>query len=223
VKTIDVGSGEAIVIGGTVLRVVAVDAETGEVTLSVAAQASHLHPKGKIMDGLSTEILGHSQLRTVPCCLCGVSWEERLVGVALVAGLAVLGDLCPRCLSREPADASARLKDLGAELRVSGPPEAAEERTDRPRLGGERLRWESRRIRGLSTEIMAANPRPYQEVGESWEAFLERLSVMGQWGTTVEQAIKAERLYFLRRFGPLDDLMLRRAVDYRYRDFLAGS
>jgi hypothetical protein len=132
------------------------------------------------MDGLSTEILGHSQLRTVPCCLCGVSWEERLVGVALVAGLAVLGDLCPRCLSREPADASARLKAR------------------------------------LACDLGEGSADPLAP-------FLERLCHMGQWGTTVEQAIKAERLYFLRRFGPLDDLLLRRAVDYRYRDFLAAS
>jgi hypothetical protein len=156
-----------------------------------------------MMDDLSTEILRHSRLRTVPCCLCGVSWEERLVGVALVTGQAVLGDLCPGCLSRGPADAFARLKALLA----CGPGDGAH------------IRSLSRKIRALT----AGNGRAHQEAADPLASFLERLGQMGLWGTTVEQAIKAERLRFLRHFGRLDDLLLRRAVDYRYRDFLAAS
>jgi hypothetical protein len=162
------------------------------------------------MDDLSTEILGHSRLRTVPCCLCGVAWEERLVGVALVAGLAVLGDLCPRCLRRGPADASARLKALLA----GGPGKGLE---------GAHLCSLSRAIRARSADWTVENGRTHQEAADPLAPFLERLGQIGHWGTTVEQAIKAERRYFLRLFGPLHDQDLRRAVDDRYRDFLATS
>jgi hypothetical protein len=46
---------------------------------------------------------------------------------------------------------------------------------------------------------------------------------MGQWGTTLPQVIEAERRCFLLRLGRLDELTLRRAVDDRYREFLAAS
>jgi hypothetical protein len=130
--------------------------------------------------------------------------------VALVTGLAVLGDLCPRCLSREPADASARLKALLA----CGPGEGLE---------GAHLRSLSRTIRAMSADLTVENGRAHREAADLLAPFLKRLGQIGHWGTTVEQAIKAERRRFLRHFGPLDDLLLRRAVDYRYRDFLAVS
>jgi hypothetical protein len=63
-------------------------------------------------------------------------------------------------------------------------------------------------------------PEPPQ-VTDDLVSFAGQLKGMGHWGLAVEQVVAAERLTFLRLFGPLHDQDLRRAVDDRYRDFLA--
>jgi hypothetical protein len=134
------------------------------------------------MNRVRVELLNHSLMRTVPCCLCGSEWEELLVGVALVVGPAVAGDLCPRCLSREPADAAARLRALMRELADSNPghqnrPTA----TDAEQLGNRvaRLRQDFARLRSLSRLVCAPSAelrsasRPARQTGaDLWAAVL---------------------------------------------------
>jgi hypothetical protein len=174
------------------------------------------------MDNLRAAILEHTQLRTVTCCLCGVSWEEQLVGVALVAGKEVLGDLCPRCLSHEPATAAARLRMLWGELQNCGFGEGPE--PPAADMGGRiaRLQREGDRLRSLALQIHALNAESPQAT-DDLVSFAEQVKGMGHWDLAVEQVVAAERLSFLRCFGPLHDQVLRREVDDRYRDFIAAS
>jgi hypothetical protein len=55
---------------------------------------------------IRVEILQHGEYRAAACCLCGAEWDENLLAVALFTGGQLLGDLCPRCLSRTPGEAA---------------------------------------------------------------------------------------------------------------------
>lgn len=227
------------------------------------------------MEGLRTELLVHSEVRTVPCCLCGSEWEEQLVGVALIAGQSILGDLCPRCLNRKPADTAVQMKTLVSEL-LGSPVEGALP----PGAGPERLKYWTAQLRqwsdhllslaklacAVSAELRAAVDKSRQERADNWATLrrtiaesrrlrsrsdvtldarwepqggatpgvpwpagetrgllllADRLAVMEQWDTTVEEVVEAERLTFRQRYGWFDDQLLERVVDNRYRDFLA--
>jgi hypothetical protein len=79
-----------------------------------------LHEEVSAMLDLTTTIIHHDLFRVLPCCLCGAEWEERWVGVALVARGRALGDLCPRCLGFTPKTAIKRLRDFGERLKTLG-------------------------------------------------------------------------------------------------------
>ena len=56
----------------------------------------------------------HARCQEVPCVICGDSHEQQFVAVGLFEGLRHVGDVCPRCLTREP-DAATHVVTL-AEL-----------------------------------------------------------------------------------------------------------
>ncbi len=194
------------------------------------------------MGELRVAIRAHDQFLRVLCCLCGAAWDEQFVSATLAAGPSPVGQLCPRCLSRPPSDAAARLRALWAELQAAGggPPPAAPaggpddpgERVARLRREGQRLRSLTGRVIGLSAAARAENQSRRRGAGDTgpgpggWpDALLllaERLAGMAYWGVTVRDVMHAEQVRFLCRYGCRDDRDVRRAVDDRYRAFLAA-
>lgn len=189
---------------------------------------------------LRTEINVHPFLRTVQCCLCGSAWEEQYVSVSLLDGPERLGQMCPRCLQRDPSQAVARLNESVTRLRAlarelvllrqtapgkphDGPTEAFEKA--RLRDVTHALIRTTAHLRGLSKMYLRGGIDSLAEMQNRVEAAMslaEGLSGMASWATTVPSVIEAERSAMGTRHF-LSEKDMARAVDDRYHHFLAVS
>ncbi|MFO0925470.1 MAG: hypothetical protein U0736_00295 [Gemmataceae bacterium] len=189
-------------------------------------------------------LIPHGSYREVACCLCGKEWAEQLVGVALLYRARAVGDLCPRCLDRTPAESVAILfralastdaptdglppADLGRRVEELLARSAAVQAVSRRvRQFSASQREESAQARGevrRTIEELAANRRlrtaPPDEDGLGWLIDLTaQLAGLDGWPTTVNDVIRAERSAFLQRVA-LSESDLDRVVDARYREAL---
>jgi hypothetical protein len=66
---------------------------------------------------LKTDLVIHSRHPVISCALCGNPWEQHYVGAVLLDGEERAGDLCPRCLDREPGQSAEVVRRRAARLR----------------------------------------------------------------------------------------------------------
>src|SRR5262245_6327123 len=172
---------------------------------------------------IHTEI--YPTFRLAGCCLCTQPYQEQYVAEILFLDDNLLGEICPRCLNRHPAEVasgllirrSGVLRDLFNHIRNRSA--AIREESMRIRADSEEARQKLRRTIAESKRLVRGKSTGTTK-GEAIPNFVEELSVLERWPLSLDQLIETERSVIRQKYAFLKESELALLVDDRYKAML---